>query len=89
MGKSEFLLSSKTEIILLHLLMFFFFYVFKFYLLIFGPTGLSLLHAGFSLVVGSRATLAVVCRFLTEVASLVAEHRLKGTRASVVAAGGP
>ena len=48
-----------------------------------------MLHAGFSIVVGSRATLAVVCRFLTEVASLVAEHRLKGTRASVVAAGGP
>ena len=48
-----------------------------------------MLHAGFSLVVGSRATLAVECRFLTKVASLVAEHRLKGTRASVVAAGGP
>ena len=87
MGKSEFLLSSKTEIILLPLLIFF--NVFKFYLLIFGPTGSTLLHAGFSLVVGSRATLAVECRFLTKVASLVAEHRLKGTRASVVAAGGP
>ena len=40
---------------------------------------------GFSLVVASRVLLfIVVCRLLIVVASFVAEHGLKGVRASVV-----
>ena len=35
------------------------------------------------------ATLAVVCGFLTAVASLVVEHRPKGAQASTAAAPGP
>ena len=41
---------------------------------------------GLSLVEAGRGhSLAVVCRRLTAVASLVAEHKLCGTRASIVA----
>ena len=44
---------------------------------------------GFSLVVGSEGySLAVVLRILVVVASLVAEHRLWSTQASVVGARG-
>jgi len=51
--------------------------LFLFYL--FGSAGSSLLHGLFSIV---------VCGLLIAVASLVAEHRLRGTWASVVAAPG-
>ena len=54
----------------------FLFLIFKF-IFIFGCTGSSLLHAGFSLIVTSGGYSPVaVCGFLTEVASSVAEHRL-------------
>ena len=43
---------------------------------------------GFSLVAASRGSCLVAHKLLTAVASLVAEHRLQGARASVVAAGG-
>jgi len=49
-----------------------------------GCAGFSLLQ-GFSLVVASGGySLIVVHKLLIAVASLVAEHRLQGTQASVV-----
>ena len=47
------------------------------YFFIFGCTGSLLLHTGSSLVAASRVySLVLVRRFLTSLASLVAEHRL-------------
>ena len=56
----------------------------KFYFLICGCSGSSLLSAGFSLVAASGGpSLVAVCRFLIAVAFLVVEHGLQGTLASV------
>ena len=57
----------------------------KFYFLIYGCSGSSLLSAGFSLVAASGGpSLAVVRRFLIAVDFLVVEHGLQGALASVV-----
>ena len=59
------------------------------YLFIFGCAGFSLLCNSFSLVAASRDySLVVALGLLITVASLVAEHRLEGSRASAVAAPG-
>ena len=44
-----------------------------------------MLHRLFSSVASEGYSLVVVCRLLTELASLVAEHGLKGLGASVAA----
>ena len=54
-------------------------FVYFYFIYLFGSAGSSLLHGLFSIV---------VCGLLIAVASLVAEHRLRGTWASVVAAPG-
>ena len=56
------------------------------HLFIFGCAGCSYC-TGFSLVAASRGcSLVAMCRLLILVASLVSEHSLLGTQASVVAA---
>lgn len=50
-----------------------------------GCAGSSLLHGPFSSCSQQGYLLAAVCKLLTAVAPLVAEHRLQGTRISTVA----
>ena len=68
-----------------HCLSFFFFLMF--YLFIYGCAGSSLLLKLSLVVVSGAYSLVVAHRFLIAVTSLVAEHRLSGTRASVVVCG--
>ena len=61
---------------------------FKIYLFNFGYPGSLLLHRCSLVAVSRGDSLGVVCRLLIVVPSLVAEHRLLGSRASLVVAHG-
>ena len=77
------LFQNFPQFIVIHKLNFF---IFKF-IFIFGRTGSSLPHAGFSLtVMCGGPSPVVVCGLLTEVASLIEEHRPQSILTSVVTA---